>query len=190
MADHCSRWRIIGTGRIASSIQDEVERGPGSQLLPYSHAGAYAEFPQLQIVAAADTNEERLRAFAERWNVPATYRDYREMLKNEPLDIVSICTPTRNHVQVALDVAETNVKGVFMEKPITQNLADADRIIAAFEQRGIQSAVNHTRSYDPYYRRIRDLISEDVIGPLRTVVRTGTRACSSAAPISSISCAC
>jgi predicted dehydrogenase len=164
------RVGIIGTGRIASTIQDEVERGPGSQLLPYSHASAYAEFPNLKIVAAADTNAGRLGEFAERWSVGATYADYREMLQKESLDIVSVCTPTRSHVQVALDIAGTNVKGVFMEKPLTQNLADADRIIAAFAAKGIQSAVNHTRSYDPYYRRIRDLIREGAIGPLRTIV--------------------
>jgi predicted dehydrogenase len=161
---------IIGTGRIASSIQDEVERAPGSQLLPYSHAGAYAVVPQTRIVAAADTNTGRLDEFARRWNVDTPYGDYREMLQRERLDIVSICTPTRNHVQVALDVAESGVKGVFMEKPITQNLADADRIIDAFERRGIRSAVNHTRTYDPYYRRIRDLIHEGTIGPLKTIV--------------------
>jgi predicted dehydrogenase len=164
------RVGIIGTGRIASSIQDEVERAPGGQLLPYSHAGAYAEVPTTRIVAAADTNAERLVEFARRWGVPATYSDYRKMLQQESLDIVSICTPTRSHLEVALAVAESSVRGVFMEKPLAQSLADADRIIAAFEAKGIRAAVNHTRTYDPFYRRIRDLVREGTIGPLKTIV--------------------
>jgi predicted dehydrogenase len=172
MAAETTRYRvgIIGTGRIASSIQDEVERAPGSQLLPYSHAGAYAEVPATRIVAAADTNPERLAEFGRRWGVAATYGDYREMLRRESMDIVSICTPTRSHLEVALAVAEAGVRGVFMEKPLAQSLADADRIMAAFDARGIRSAVNHTRTYDPSYRRIRELIAEGAIGSPKTVM--------------------
>jgi predicted dehydrogenase len=164
------RVGIIGTGRIASSIQDEVERAPGGQLLPYSHAGAYAEVPATRIVAAADTNAERLAEFGRRWVVAATYADYQEMLRREALDVVSVCTPTRSHLEVAMAVAEAGVRGVFMEKPVTQSLADADRLIAAFDGKGIRAAVNHTRTYDPFYRRIRDLLREGTIGSLKTVM--------------------
>ena len=60
------RVGIIGTGRIASTIQDEVETSPFSFLLPYSHAGAYRAHPATEIVAAADLNAERREAFGER----------------------------------------------------------------------------------------------------------------------------
>jgi hypothetical protein len=46
------RVGIIGTGRIASTIQDEVETGPFAYLLPYSHAGVYSREP---------TNDDRGR---------------------------------------------------------------------------------------------------------------------------------
>ena len=83
------------------------------------------------IVAAADPNAERLGEFATRWDVPATYSDYREMLATEQLDIVSICTPTRSHAEVAAAVSASGVKGVFMEKPIARCLREADEMIAA-----------------------------------------------------------
>lgn len=164
------RIGIIGTGRIASTIQDEALRSPGRQLLPYSHAGAYAEVPRTRIVAAADTNAERLAEFAQRWDVPATYTNYREMLRHEQFDIVSICTPTRSHTEVAIDVAAAGVKGVFMEKPIAQSLAEADQIIAAFRQYDVKAVVNHTRTYDPYYRRAREVIAAGTVGELRTIL--------------------
>ena len=61
MAEPRYRVGIIGTGRIASTIQDEVVTSPFSFLLPYSHAGAYEAHPATKIVAAADPNAERLR---------------------------------------------------------------------------------------------------------------------------------
>jgi predicted dehydrogenase len=171
--DH-RRYRvgIIGTGRIASTIQDEIETGPFAFLLPYSHAGAYAAVPATAIVAAADVDAERLRAFAHRWNVPTTYPDYREMLAREPLDIVSICTPTRSHAEVAAAVAGSGVKGVFMEKPVARSLREADALVADFEARGIKTVVNHVRTFDPYYRRVRWLIETGAIGDVHSVMVT------------------
>lgn len=166
---HRHRVGIIGAGRIAGSIQDEIEHGPFEFLLPYSHAGAYAAVPGMELVAVADVNAARLAEFAARWNVPATYADYRELLAKESLDIVSICTPTRSHAEVLLAVAERGVKGIYLEKPIAQSLREADRMIAAIERRGVTVVVNHLRTFDPYYRRVRWLIDQGVIGALQGV---------------------
>jgi predicted dehydrogenase len=164
------RVGIIGTGRIASTIGDEIEHGPFEILLPYSHAGAYAATPATEVVAATDPNAERLEAFAQRWQVPATYADYREMLAREALDIVSVCTPTRTHAEVFAAVAESGVKGAFLEKPIAQSLREADAMIAAFDERGVKTVVNHLRTFDPYYRRVRSLIETGAVGKLHSIM--------------------
>jgi predicted dehydrogenase len=163
------RVGIIGTGRIASSIQDEVEHLPLMMLLPYSHAGAYAAIPSTRMVAAADTNADRLGEFATRWNVDKAYADYRTMLDYEGLDIVSICTPTSTHVTIAKNAIAAGVRAIFLEKPIAQNLADADSIIDAAQRAGTRVAVNHFRTYDPYYRRVRQLIADGAIGDLHSI---------------------
>jgi predicted dehydrogenase len=167
-----ARYRvgIIGAGRIASTIQDEIETAPFSFLLPYSHAGAYAAHPATQIVAVADPNAERRDAFGERWAVGRRYDDYREMLSWENLDIVSVCVPTRAHAEVMEAVAESGVRGVFMEKPIAQTLREADAMIAATDRAGMKTVVNHVRTFDPYYRRIRWLIETGAIGRVRSVM--------------------
>jgi predicted dehydrogenase len=166
MAQATGQYRVgvIGTGRIASSIQDELDHKPSFVILPHSHAGAYAALPSTEIVAAADTNSERLGEFASRWKVADTYANYRDMLREQQLDIVSICTPTRSHREIAEAVATAGVKGVFLEKPVAPSLADVDRIIAAFEANNVKAVVNHTRTFDPYYRRIRELLVEGAIG--------------------------
>jgi predicted dehydrogenase len=164
------RVGIIGTGRIASTIQDEIESGPFWFLLPYSHAGAYAAVPGATIVAGADTNAERLAEFASRWNVPETYADYREMLVKEHLDIVSVCTPTRARLEVIEAIAGSGVRGIFLEKPVGQSLREVDQMLAIVEQKGIAVAVNHVRTFDPYYRRVRRLIEQGTIGDLHGIM--------------------
>lgn len=164
------RVGIIGAGRIASTIQDEIETAPFSFLLPYSHAGAYTAHPATTIVAAADSNAERLAAFGARWGVDRLYADYREMLAVEPLDLVSVCVPTRAHAVVMNAVTASKVRGVFMEKPVGQTLREVDAMIAAADAAGIASVVNHVRTFDPYYRRIRWLIETGAIGTVRAVM--------------------
>lgn len=166
------RVGIIGTGRIASTIQDEVEFSPITIMRPYSHAGAYGAHPSTEIVAAADINSERLQEFGARWNVTACYADYRDMLANEQLDIVSVCTPTRFHAEVVHVVATHDIKGIFMEKPLAPTLRETDAMIAAVDGAGIAAVVNHTRTFDPYYQRVRWLIANGAIGtPVDVMVR-------------------
>src|SRR5687767_2042972 len=167
MTERVYRAAIIGCGRIADTIEDELDSAPGWQLLPFSHAGAYQRSPRTTLIGAADPHPDRRAAFGQRRSVPPDhlYADYRELLERERPDIVSVCVPTRYHAAVALHVAShPGVKAIFLEKPIAQSLADADRLIAAFERHNVAVAVNHTRTWDPHYLTIRRLIAEGAIG--------------------------
>ncbi len=101
-------------------------------------------------MAAADPNPERLARFGARRGVDRLYADYRTMLERETPDVVSVCIPTRAHPRVvAIEVAAhapRGVKAIFLEKPIAQSLAEADRMIDAFQRHGVAVAVNHTRT--------------------------------------------
>jgi len=164
------RAGIIGCGRIASTIEDDVRKAPGFGLFPYTHAGVYQRHPRTELVAAADINESALSAFGERWGVTALYTDYREMLEREQLHIVSIAALSRLHHEMTMEVAKHPVKGIFLEKPVAHTLDEADEMIAACQSAGIKVAVNHTRTFDPYYRAAKALIDTGEIGKVRTVI--------------------
>ena len=164
------RAGIIGCGRIADSIEDELVKSPAWSLLPYSHAGAYQRCPHTDLVAAADVNAGRLSEFGRRRGVERLYADYQEMLDREALDIVSICVPTRLHGRVALDVVERPIRGIYLEKPIAQSLGEARQMTAAFRSRKIKVAVNHVRTWDPTYAAVRHLVATGAIGAVRTVI--------------------
>ena len=68
MDDRPYRAALIGLGRIADTIDDEVV-GSG-WLEPFSHMGSYMDVPEVQVVGAADKYREQREAFGRRWGVP------------------------------------------------------------------------------------------------------------------------
>ena len=163
------RAAIIGCGRIASSIEDEMRPLPGLQPLPYSHAGAYDAARGVGLVAAADPDADRLNTFGRRWEIGSLFGDTEQMLDAVRPHIVSICTPTRTHADLALMAIAYGVRGVLLEKPVSVTLEQADRISAAAAGAGAIVAVNHTRTYDPIHGRARQLIEDGFIGTVDTV---------------------
>jgi predicted dehydrogenase len=64
------------------------------------------------------------------------------------VDLVSIAVPTESHLAVALPLVEAGVP-VLVEKPLARSLADADRLLAAAQARGVMVAVGHTERFNP-----------------------------------------
>src|SRR5262245_35129575 len=166
------RAAVIGCGAIGSSIEDDLRDAAIRIGLPYGHAPAYRASARTTLVAGADVDPDRRRAFAQRWDLPPErlYADYREMLARERPDVVSIATPTPLHAEMAFAAVEAGVRAIFLEKPIASSLADADRIVAACARAGVPLAINHTRRGDQLYRRARRLIAERTIGQLHSLI--------------------
>lgn len=170
MSDRIYRVGIIGCGRIASTIDDEVDFS-NYQIIraPMCHAGAYVEVPRTEIVAAADVIEEKLQDFGQRWGVTNLYADYEEMLAKEDLDIVSIGTRPQHHADITVKVAEAGVKGILCDKPLTVSMAEADRMVEVCEKHGVNTVTNHSRFWHPAYLKAKELLDKGAIGELRTI---------------------
>lgn len=167
------RVGIVGLGRVASSIQQEVAGYAGRLLLPYSHTHAYAAVPQARVCAVADIDSQKTAAYVEQWEPEfgeiAAYGSYEEMLQSEDLDIVSVCTHAPLHAPVTQAAAQAGVKAVFCEKAMATSLAEADAMIAACEEHRVKLVINHTRRWDPYYETALALIRDGRIGNVRTI---------------------
>ena len=150
MADY--RAGIIGCGHIARV-----------------HAGGYQATPGVTLVAAADIVPQAALSFGEEWNVARRYTDYAEMLAQEELDILSICTRNHQHVEPTLAGARAGVRAIFCEKPMAMNLKEADRMVEACEQAGVKLIVDHTMRFEANYVHIKELIDQGAIGDLLSV---------------------
>ena len=99
------------------------------------HARAWSLAPGAEVVAGADTDTENLEMFRRRFGVPV-YADYREMLRNERIDIAAPILPVRANYEVVMGCAEFDLRGILCEKPITDRLQNADEMVAACRARG------------------------------------------------------
>ena len=108
---------IIGCGRMGQN-----------------YAEAYTTYPDTEIVAIAEYNEERRKAVGERFGVKALYPDAEALLKDIVPDIAVIITPTKYMKEAVIACAEAGVKGVSTEKPIAGVLEDADEMVQTCEK--------------------------------------------------------
>ncbi len=139
-----------------------------------NHAYAYQQHPAVDLVAICDVNPaifEKVYASAgvEKGSV-REYTDYKEMLRQEKLDLISVATPDQYHAGPVTDAAAAGVKGILCEKPLASSLADADRMIGAVERYGTKMLVDHTRNFDAAYVEVRNRVRAGEIGTLTRIV--------------------
>ena len=157
---------IIGCGRMAGTIDDE--RPPDWIFKPSTHAGAYRAVESTTIVAAANRGREALTAFCERWEVPASYTDYREMIESERPDIVSVCTPQESHPEIVIFAAEHGVRAILCEKPMAPSVVESDRMVKAIQANGVCFNLGVNRRFRLDCGIARGLIAAGELGEVKS----------------------
>ncbi|MAF09956.1 hypothetical protein CMK11_05840 [Candidatus Poribacteria bacterium] len=160
---------LVGCGRMGGFIDDELIGRPGF-VPPYCHAGAYQAAEGVSLVAAADIVPEKAVALAEKWDVPKTYVDYRDMIHEERPDIVSVTTRPDTHAEVAIFAAENGARAIYCEKPMCCSMDEADAIREACEKHGVVLNLGSNRRYQECFWRVREMVSDGAIGDVQLVV--------------------
>ncbi|WP_436927552.1 Gfo/Idh/MocA family protein [Halosimplex amylolyticum] len=170
------RAGIIGTGGIAGmgilGMHDEEKIG--QEKIEASHAGGYEATENLELVAAADVDSEKLNRFGDAWELPidARYEDHTAMLKAEDLDVVSVCTPSYLHHDHVVDAARSSASPdvIWCEKPIASSVAEADAMCAACADTDTELVVNHSFRFTKKFQQLRQLIREEnIIGQPQSI---------------------
>lgn len=126
----------------------------------------WGSIPGAEVVAVADPVKEGAKAAAQRTGAVRCYADYREMLRKEKPDFVSIAPRWLDQrVEMVEAVAEAGAH-IYMEKPLAQSLADADRIVAAVRKHGVKLQLAHVMRASPYVHQAARMVREGEIGTL------------------------
>jgi UDP-N-acetylglucosamine 3-dehydrogenase len=91
------------------------------------------------------------------------YRDYREMLSKEDIDILSIASPTKYHCEMALNAIDMGIN-VLIEKPITYSLDEAYKIKEAAVRNNVVVMVGHIERFNPAVMRLKRFIKDGEAG--------------------------
>jgi predicted dehydrogenase len=109
------------------------------------HAKMYDRIDSATFIGIYDTDAERAGETASRYNVLA-FPSAEALL--DKVDAVSVVTPTSNHFDTAA-LALRHGKHVFIEKPITHDIASADALVQLAEERGLVAQVGHIERFNP-----------------------------------------
>ncbi|HZO77254.1 MAG TPA: Gfo/Idh/MocA family oxidoreductase [Solirubrobacteraceae bacterium] len=89
--------------------------------------------------------------------------DLGDLLDDPDLDAVALATPVSTHAALAAAVVEAG-KHCFVEKPLAQSAADAERVVALAEASGRTLMVGHLLEYHPAVRKLKELIDSGELG--------------------------
>ena len=153
------RVGIIGTGHIA-----------------HPHMAAYMKFSDVEVVAGCDLIPGKSEAFFAEFGVPELhcYTDYKEMLANEQLDAVSICTYNRQHACCAIAALEAGVN-VLLEKPFTVTIEEAAEIIRAEKKSGKILSIGFQPRFDANMQMIKKIVESGELGDIYYIQTGGGR---------------
>ncbi|MBX3744658.1 MAG: inositol 2-dehydrogenase [Verrucomicrobiae bacterium] len=119
--------------------------------------------PEADLRMVTDVDPGAARSCAERFGIPQSGSDYRELLARPDLAAVIVCSPTDTHVGI-IEAAAAAGKHVFCEKPIDAGLAPIDRALAAVDRAGVLLQIGFNRRFDPNFRRVREAVVRGEIG--------------------------
>jgi len=91
-----------------------------------------------------------------------------ELIRSGAVDAVLIATPHFSHTPIGIDALQHGLH-VLVEKPISVQKADCERLIAAHQDPKQVFAVMFNQRTDPYYRKVRELIQGGELGPIRRI---------------------
>jgi predicted dehydrogenase len=114
------------------------------------------------LVAVADADVTSVSKVASKYKARA-YRDYREMLARERLDMVSVAVPTFLHYQVAADVLGHGV-ATLVEKPLAFTVAQGEALVRLAEQKGVPLGVGHVERFNPVIREMKSRLEFGQLG--------------------------
>ncbi len=145
------RVGVLGVGRIGSMHADLIT----------------AQVPGATLAGVFDVYDEGAAAVASRHDA-RHFASAAELIGADEVDVVAICTSTDTHVEL-IEQAAAAGKAIFCEKPVSLDLAQVDRGLAAVEAAGVPFHVGFNRRFDAGHRAVRDAVLDGTVGELRQV---------------------
>lgn len=143
------KYALIGCGRISPN-HIEAARNNG-----------------LDIIAICDIDRNKMENIESKFRLANIhkYTNFKDLLKNEELDLIAIATESGKHASIALDCIDAGCN-VIIEKPIALSISDADAIIAAGKRKCVTVCVNHQNRFNKSIQYIRKALEDGRFGKL------------------------
>jgi UDP-N-acetylglucosamine 3-dehydrogenase len=129
------------------------------------HVDTLKQLPQAEVTAVCTRRPERLREVAAKYGVPKAYTDYRALLADPDVDLVTIVTHVGEHLEPTLAAIRAG-KHVFLEKPMADTVEACDRILAELKSSDRAFMVGHVCRFDTAYALAKEEIAAGRLGKI------------------------
>jgi UDP-N-acetyl-2-amino-2-deoxyglucuronate dehydrogenase len=140
-------FAIVGCGHIAKK-----------------HAEAIENIKDANLVAVCDKVSENMNYYITKYGA-IPYEHLSELLLDQDIDVVNICTPSGSHAQIVIQAAKAK-KHIIVEKPIALTLEDAEAIISSCRENNVKLSVVHPNRFRPAIIEVSKAMGEGRFGKL------------------------
>jgi myo-inositol 2-dehydrogenase/D-chiro-inositol 1-dehydrogenase len=147
------RIGIIGAGRIGRVHGESVS----------------TKVKDAVIAAVADPymNEDIIK-WAESYNIDKRYKDYREILSDQSIDAVLICSSTDTHSAISIEAAKAG-KHIFCEKPVDHDINKIMEVIKVLREYPVKYQVGFNRRFDHNFMAAKSAVQSGKIGKINII---------------------
>lgn len=145
-------WGFVGCGEVT-----EKKSGPAFRLIENS-----------DVVAVMSRTLSKAKSYSERHNVRKYYTDATELINDPEVNAVYIATPPSTHTTFAIMALKAG-KPAYVEKPLSSNYQDCNRINRISQQTGVPCFAAYYRRELPYFQKVKELVSDGCIGEVINV---------------------
>ncbi len=118
-----------------------------------------------EVISVCDKNAAALRRVSKLYPAVEVTTEFADVLKSPSIDAVAVVTPVWTHFELA-KLALMNGKHVFVEKPFTSTIEQAQELIELAERKNLRIMVDHTFLFSGPVMKIRELVDAGVLGQL------------------------
>lgn len=159
-------WRVAAEPPMPARRDYPIAIVGAGGIINDAHLPAYRK-AGFDVVGIYDVRAEKAAATAARFAIPTVYRGLDELLDG-PAAIVDVAVPACENLTVATQVAAAG-KAMLLQKPLAEDLATAQAIVATIEEAKIVAAVNQQARWMPAAMAIRDLAARGLLGEIYQV---------------------
>lgn len=128
-----------------------------------THLKGFREVNGCKVLAITGSSMKRSEFFAKKHEIPVACATYKDLCDMPEIDLVCVCPPNKYHAEV-VKYAVAKGKNVICEKPVSHISAEVDELATLATHEGQFICVDHQLRFNPYMRKIKDIIESKVLG--------------------------
>lgn len=137
---------IIGAGRIGRL-----------------HAENIRQFSNAKVKTISDLYIENAKEWGEEIGVSSLVKDYNEVINDEEIDAVFVCSPTNTHGDIIANAAKKG-KHIFCEKPVSFSIKETENVLQVVKENNVNLQVGFNRRFDRNFLKIHESVKSGVVG--------------------------